>query len=1299
MHSHIRKISRVGGMIFLATALVGVLGGFAILFPQTQSHLHKNLQRTLEARDREFNEDVTQAWLVSNIFASQPSLVETLASLNNAHPDFQRQRSVRAIAESAFRFGFSAIEFRNLAGREIARGGSFVQNPGLDVVVQTAAPSHLLWKDGFVLHTRIEIVHGGRAVGYMEAERQLPQLSRMQSQVYLGNTTDYAVCAKAAADTMNCFPFHSTGGKVLLNLPAQLEGRPIPMSFALSGHTGIIHTRDYRGEEVIAAYEPIGTLGLGSVLKIDADELYQPISSKYKTLLALLLVLIVTGMLLLYKQVLPLVRAMSAEIDERKKAEERLLLFRSLIDQSSDAIEVVDPATLRVLDANQTACGALGYTRDALLAMGLCDFDTVFCRDREGMLASLAQSEQVRFESMRRRKDGSEFPVETSAKRVALDRAYILCISRDISERKIAEQKMQQFKVAIETTHEGFWITDDEGTIQEVNRAYAQLSGYSQEELRGMHVSQLDAIQVRREQVGANIARIIERGWDVFETRHRRKDGSEIEIEVSAAYLPASRQFVAFLHDISQHKEDQRQIAMLNRMYLAMSRINSISYECQDEAELFSQFCQIAVELGGMKMAWIGKPNLPGGRIRPVASFGEGLDYLTTEAITQYAADPEGPGPTSRAFREGRPVIVQDFSSSPLTESFAGLVEKYGWGASACFPVMHNRGVYAAISIYHARKNPFNKDVIDLISRMAEDVGHGLDRLDLEAERQRTEASMRLAATIYESSSEGVMVTDEDNLIIDVNPAFTTITGYSLDEVRGKSPRIFKSGRHDEAFYQEMWQTIRERGHWQGEIWDRRKDGEVHVKWMNISVIRGVNGEISRHVAEFSDITEKKQKDELIWTQANYDALTNLPNRRLLADRIDQAMAVSLREKKYCALIALDLDHFKQLNDTMGHSLGDMLLTEVARRLESCIREGDTVARMGGDEFMVILNDLSDTEEGGAAQADAVAENIRERLSSVYHLGKVEYHTTPSIGVVLFFGHAHSQENLLAHVDTAMYQAKSRGRNTICFFDAGMQEALERRGRLEHALRAALTYDELQLHYQLQVDNHGKAVGAEALLRWNQRELGTVSPAQFIPLAEETGLILPIGHWVLESACAQLTRWKADARTRNLSIAINVSARQFREPAFVSDVSMTMQKYGITPGKLKLELTESLVLENIEEAISKMRELKARGVRFSMDDFGTGYSSLSYLSRLPIDQLKIDQSFVQDITEDSNDATIVHTIISMAHTLGIEVVAEGVETEAQRTFLAMHGCQIYQGFLFCRPLPIAEVEYRIQETV
>jgi diguanylate cyclase (GGDEF)-like protein len=481
-------------------------------------------------------------------------------------------------------------------------------------------------------------------------------------------------------------------------------------------------------------------------------------------------------------------------------------------------------------------------------------------------------------------------------------------------------------------------------------------------------------------------------------------------------------------------------------------------------------------------------------------------------------------------------------------------------------------------------------------------------------------------------------------------------------------------------------------GKWAGEIWDKRKNGEIYPKWMTITAVYDDQHRVTHYVAVSSDITQRKQSEHEIHQLAFYDPLTKLPNRRLLLDRLHQAMAVSMRSGRHGALLFLDMDHFKAVNDTQGHATGDLLLIEVARRLQSCVREGDSVARLGGDEFVVVLEELSHQMDEAATQTELVAEKIRSELGQPYMLGDYECHTTPSIGISLFRGHSDSMEDLLMHADVAMYQAKTAGRNVIRFFDPQMQKTLDIRITLEADLRRALARQQFRLYYQIQVDSLRRPLGAEVLLRWEHPERGFVFPDKFIPLAEETGLIVPIGLWVLQTACAQLAAWQHDALTRDLTLAVNVSAKQFRQADFVAQVQRVLLESGAKPSHLKLELTESTVLENVDDTIAKMRELKLLGVSFSMDDFGTGYSSLQYLKRLPLDQIKIDRSFVLDITSDPNDAAIVQTIIAMTHALGLNVIAEGVETEAQRDFLDKHGCHAFQGYLYSKPVPVGEFE-------
>ncbi|MEQ1559326.1 MAG: EAL domain-containing protein [Methyloglobulus sp.] len=548
-----------------------------------------------------------------------------------------------------------------------------------------------------------------------------------------------------------------------------------------------------------------------------------------------------------------------------------------------------------------------------------------------------------------------------------------------------------------------------------------------------------------------------------------------------------------------------------------------------------------------------------------------------------------------------------------------------------------------------------------------------------------SEEQLRLAASTFESQ-QGIMITDKNANILRVNKAFTDITGYSAQQIMGKNPRILKSGRHDQAFYQHYWQQLLIRDKFEGEVWNKRRNGEIYPEWQIVTVVRNNEGEVSHYVSVFSDITEKKDAENKIHSMAFYDALTNLPNRRLLLDRFDQEMASARRHGLFGAVLYLDLDHFKILNDSQGHLVGDELLIQVAVRLSSVLREEDTPARLGGDEFVVLLHANSESLSAAADHAMVVAEKIREQLNTPFVLGKYQHQIGTSIGVALFPEGQEHPDAVLQQADTAMYRSKASGRNAISFFQPSMQEAADLRLRLEQELRIAIDQENFILCYHPQMDAEGNLLGAEALIRWEDKVRGRLSPVDFMPIAEESNLILTIGKWVLMEACRQIRAWDDAGFVGMSCLSINVSSRQFRQQDFVGQVKHAIESAGIEPHRLGIELTESVMIIDTQDTIDKMKALKALGLSIAVDDFGTGYSSLVHLKQLPLDVLKIDRAFVRDILIDNSDAVIVETIISMAKHFNIRVIAEGVETEAQLAFLKQKGCSIFQGYLFSEPL-------------
>ncbi len=556
--------------------------------------------------------------------------------------------------------------------------------------------------------------------------------------------------------------------------------------------------------------------------------------------------------------------------------------------------------------------------------------------------------------------------------------------------------------------------------------------------------------------------------------------------------------------------------------------------------------------------------------------------------------------------------------------------------------------------------------------------------------RKKAQSDLAIAAIAFESQN-GIIITDTKGIILRTNQAFSRITGFNAEESIGKNLALLKSGRHDEVFYERMWSMLKTQGHWQGEIWNKRKNGDIYTELLTITVVKNEGGVITNYVGNFSDITEDKEAEAAIHRLAYYDALTGLPNRRLLQDRITQAIAASARSEAYGAVLFVDVDHFKTLNDTRGHSVGDLLLMDVAQRLRANVRQSDTVGRQGGDEFVILLDNLSCEMSEAATMAQQLGEKLRATMEKPFNLNGVEYNCKISVGISLLTKDD-ALEDLLKHADLALYKAKDAGRNTLRFFDPVMQKELEFRIALESELNLAILEEQFCLYYQPQVDDKGHVKSVEALIRWHHPKRGLVLPNDFISLAEDTGLILTIGKWVMKTACSQLKQWEKHPHTSALKIAVNVSVKEFRQSDYVAQVEHIIKASGINPLLLKLELTESIVVENMENTIEKMNALKQLGITFSMDDFGTGFSSLSYLAQLPLSQLKIDKSFVNNVPGRKNDEMITRTIITMGRGLEMNVIAEGVEMQAQREFLEANGCTAYQGYLYSRPLPIIELE-------
>lgn len=701
-----------------------------------------------------------------------------------------------------------------------------------------------------------------------------------------------------------------------------------------------------------------------------------------------------------------------------------------------------------------------------------------------------------------------------------------------------------------------------------------------------------------------------------------------------------------------------------------------------EEETVLDVVCEKLLPYPSLRMAWIGIVE-PGNlvTIKGVASDAASSLRGTTLSL----ADRDANNPIAECIRTGLPVWRSNWLTSARIVPFKTMAPEI-WQLPAMFHPLAIRGRCIGVLCAIAKTaQGFDQDdhILLQVTALHTSLALGMLRA-FSAEDERGEG-LQLAAAVFDNSLEGILITDAHGAIQAANAAVTQVSGYGTEELIGKNPSIFHSGCHDEAFYAAMWDSIRSTGQWKGEIWNRRKDGELYPEWLSISTIRDEQGQVKNYIGIFIDITKQKEAETRLNYLAYHDRLTGLPNRDLFNDRLLLASAQAKRNHSTLAVLFIDLDHFKHVNDTFGHAKGDELLQQAAQRMAGCLRAEDTLARLGGDEFTVMMQHFNTEND-----VELVARKIIAAMKPPFLLGEHEMYISASIGISLYPDHGDNPTVLLKNADIAMYCAKKSGRDDLQFFRPGMGGSSTMRMEMERNLHRALEQKEFRLFYQPQIDLFsGRMLGVEALLRWQQPDIGMIAPQQFIPLAEETGLIIPLGEWVLRTACTQCKAWQ-QAGMEAIRVAVNLSAKQFRQANFSEMVADILSDTGLAPDCLELELTESIAMHHAEETVAMLRRLKDLGVQISIDDFGTGYSSLSQLKRFTIDRLKIGQTFVAGIAEDPCDAAIVVAIIAMAHSLGLNAIAEGVEMEDQLNFLKMHGCNEVQGFLLGRPMPAEE---------
>ncbi len=904
-----------------------------------------------------------------------------------------------------------------------------------------------------------------------------------------------------------------------------------------------------------------------------------------------------------------------------------------------------------ILEANLTAASLLASSRQQLLNQRFSHFIAPQHQDsyylhRKQLLAS-RQTQSIELQMVTGQ--GQPFWAKLISSVVQRDgHDEIRIVLSDSTERRLRDTRLLENMAdirlreqALSQISQGVLISGADRLTTYVNDEFVRITGYSREEMLGKPCSILQGPDSQPDVVLEMRAALNAKQPFHGEILNYRKDGTPFwnDLSINPVFDEAGNvtQFVGIQRDVTQRKKI---LEDLNLFRKCIDRANDVIVIT--EAEPF--------ELPGPRILFVNDAyERTTGYTREEALGG------TPRMLQGPKTDPATIKRMGQALRQWKPVREEVLNYTKDGREF--------WSEIDIVPLANEAGWYTHwISI--------QRDI---------------------TERKLAEESQRIAAVAFESQ-QAMFITNPQQVILRINKGFSEITGYTAEEAVGHTPRLLSSGKHGADFYAAMWECVSRTGQWHGEIWNRRKNGTVYPQQLTISTVKDAQGLLTHYVGAFSDITSARAAEEQIESLAYSDLLTGLPNRRRLIIQLQQAMIAGENEKRQGALLLVDLDRFKSLNDAIGHAQGDEVLQRAAKRLSAAVRDGDTVARLGGDEFVVLLDHLNLDPQIALRQAQTVANKMLEALNKPYHLAGSTNSCTASIGITMFGEQYEDTLEPLKRAEMAMYQAKSGGRNMLRFFDPQMQAVVDSRVKLEAALEEAIQNQQFTLYYQAQVSDSDGIVGVEALVRWFDPKRGMVSPAEFIPLAEETGLILPIGSWVLETACQQLAAWAAQPAMAHLSIAVNVSARQFRESNFVSQILATLERTRANPQRLKLELTESVLIADAEDVILKMNALKAIGIGFAIDDFGTGYSSLSYLKRLPLERLKIDQGFVRNILMDPDDAAISRAVIAMATSMGLGVIAEGVETEAQRDFLSSLGCHTYQGYLFSKPLPVAEFE-------